>query len=575
MVQQKIDGHLFAQMVIAGAQNLTHHVKKVDALNVFPVPDGDTGTNMNLSLNSGVNEMKRKLSGSITGVSEALSKGLLMGARGNSGVILSQLFRGFYKSLTGQEEVNARQFADGLQNGVQMAYQAVMKPVEGTILTVAKESARHGVTVSRQTDQIVVVMEEVVRQANETLKKTPDLLPILKQVGVVDSGGQGLVYIYEGMLSVLKGEDSIDLGAEADVPSIDLSASMHDISRSAQSHMSTEDIEYGYCTEFIIQMNEAGQKAFNETSFRHQLSNHGDSLLVVNVDELVKVHIHAEYPGEVMNEAMKYGDLTKIKIENMREQHSHILMEEEYEAAYGTGSSLHKQAVKDEMDHSTSTNERKPYGIVAVSMGEGIAEIFRSLGVETVISGGQTMNPSTEDIVNAIKELNVEQAIILPNNSNIIMAAEQSQHLVDFPVVVIPTKTIAQGMAAMLSFNPSFDLEKNKVGMTEAFQDVKTGQVTFAVRDTSFEGVEIKEGDFLGIADGKIVTANPDINDTTKALLDSMIEDEEILTIFYGQDAHEDQLNDLQDYIAKKYPKLEVDVHDGGQPLYPYIFSLE
>lgn len=566
MSQLKLDGNLFAQMVIAGSQSLTHHVKQVDALNVFPVPDGDTGTNMNMSLNSGVAEMKKNISGSITQVAESLSKGLLMGARGNSGVILSQLFRGFYKSVSGQESINARQFAEALQNGVQTAYQAVMKPVEGTILTVSKEAARHGMNVARTSDDITFVMEEVLKQAKDTLKRTPDMLPVLKQVGVVDSGGQGLVYVYEGMLSVLKGE-VLELGVETQVPTIDLSASMHEHTKSVQSHISADEIEFGYCTEFIIQMDEKGQQSFNEASFREQLSNHGDSLLVVNVDELVKIHIHAEFPGDVMNIAMKYGDLTKIKIENMREQHSHIV-NEEFESSYGMEDMKNASA-------QTEVIEKKTYGIVAVSMGEGIADIFRSLGVDIVISGGQTMNPSTEDIVNAINELNAENAIILPNNSNIIMAAEQAKQIVDIPVAVIPTKTIAQGMASLLAYNAMSDIEQNKDNMTEAFQDVKTGQVTYAVRDSSFEGVNIKEGDFLGIADGKIVASHSDMMETIKDLLEKMVIAEEVLTIFYGEDANVDQVSELEEYISNKYPKLEVDVHNGGQPLYPFIFSLE
>ncbi|GBF12201.1 DAK2 domain-containing protein [Tepidibacillus infernus] len=578
MNDRQIDGKLFTQMVLAGAQNLNRHVKDVDALNVFPVPDGDTGTNMNLSLTSGVNELKKINTDHIGKAAGALAKGLLMGARGNSGVILSQLFRGFSKYVSNFETIDSKQFADALKLGVDTAYKAVMKPVEGTILTVSREAAREAIKVARRETNIVKVMEETIAKGKVALLKTPDLLPVLKEVGVVDAGGQGLIFIYEGFLAALKGEETLQF--EESVMENREQTSLAEMAHKhqpVQAKLSTEEIEFGYCTEFIVRLNEQiiKAKSFDEIEFRKNISKFGDSLLVVADDEIVKVHIHAEHPGDVLNFAMNFGSLHKIKIDNMREQHSHIVLGEGYyhDTAGNVESSNGK--TEENMDDE-ATKVVQPYGIIAVALGEGISEIFKSLGVDFVISGGQTMNPSTEDIVNAMKEVHAEKYIILPNNSNIILAAEQAQKLVDQPVAVIPSKSIPQGMTALLSFNPNASLEENKELMVEALAHVKTGQVTYAVRDSKFEGMEIKAGDYLGIADGKIISTSNDMLETSFMLLKEMIDtNQEILTIIYGEDVNIEQLNELEKRISETYPDLEVEIHNGGQPLYYFIFSLE
>lgn len=436
-----LDGKRFAEMILQGAGHLSNNADYVDALNVFPVPDGDTGTNMNLSMTSGAKEVQNHVSEHIGKVGTALSKGLLMGARGNSGVILSQLFRGFSKAIESKSTISAAEFAAALQAGVNTAYKAVMKPVEGTILTVAKDSAKKAVDTMESNPEISIdqLMEAVFAESKASLKRTPDLLPVLKEVGVVDSGGQGLVFVYEGFLAVLKGEKVSSAKVAASMTDL-VSAEHH---KSVASHINTEDIEFGYCTEFMVRF-EDDKETFKEDAFRQDLSEHGDSLLVIADDEIVKVHIHAEYPGKVLTYAQNYGSLINMKIENMRQQHTSLL---------DSGNAPSKPAEK---------KEKQPYGIVTVTMGKGIAELFRSIGSHSVIEGGQTMNPSTEDIVQAIKDVNAETVIILPNNSNIVMAAQQAASVVDDNVIVIPSKTVPQGMAALLAFNPSASAEDNR-----------------------------------------------------------------------------------------------------------------
>lgn len=550
-----MDGLLFAQMIRTGAKNLAKNVKQVDALNVFPVPDGDTGTNMNLSFSSGVNEMNKTDSEDISVVTKALSKGLLMGARGNSGVILSQLFRGFSKHIEDYKELTTVQFAQAMQHGVETAYKAVMKPVEGTILTVSKDAAKVAKQVAMRTNDITELMSDVFEEAKSSLKRTPDLLPILKQVGVVDSGGQGLVYVYEGFLSVLKGE-VIDEKEEMDyLVSEDKEEHVRDevAEMMAAGVLSVDDIKFGYCTEFMIRLNPQKADSFNEFQFKNSLNRYGDSLLVISDEELVKVHIHAEELNKVMEHAQKYGGLMNIKIENMREQF---------------------MALKDAIPNEAI--ELKSFGIITVSMGYGIATIFKSLGADVIIAGGQTMNPSTEDFVKAIKETHAEQIIILPNNSNIILAAEQSAELVDLPVAVVPTKNVPQGMAALLSFNPSSSLEENKSLMTKSKDEVKAGQVTFAVRDTEIDDLKIKKGDFMGIFDGKIVRASNQRDSVTKELLDHMIDEEsEIVTLIWGEDVNEEEVEELRLYIEENHAGIEVEDHHGRQPLYSYLISVE
>nr|WP_246860854.1 DAK2 domain-containing protein [Bacillus sp. REN3] len=543
-------------MVIQGANHLSANARYVDALNVFPVPDGDTGTNMNLSMTSGAKEVKNNVQEHVGKVGAALAKGLLMGARGNSGVILSQLFRGFAKAIENKSTITAKDFAAALDAGVKTAYKAVMKPVEGTILTVAKDAAKHAVATARTHDDLVGLMEEVLKEAKASLNRTPDLLPVLKEVGVVDSGGQGLVFVYEGFLAELKGEKLPD--SPSSLPNMNelINAEHH---KSVQSHMNTEDIEFGYCTEFMVRLE--GKAPFSEENFRQDLSSYGDSLLVIADEEVVKVHIHSEQPGEVLTYGQKYGSLINMKIENMRQQHSNIVGE--------TTTPLRSES-------DVPKKEKQEYGIVAVSMGPGIAELFRSIGANAVIEGGQTMNPSTEDIVKAIKEVNARKVIILPNNKNIIMAAEQAAEVAEEEVIVIPSKTVPQGLTALLSFNPSAGSPANKEAMTEALSHVKTGQLTYAVRDTSIDGLEISKGDFMGIADGKIVLKDQDRVKAARNLLGKMLDDEsEILTILKGEDASQEDVDSLVEYVENEFKDVEIEVHNGEQPLYAFIFAIE
>ncbi|PJM63513.1 hypothetical protein BLX91_14515 [Bacillus subtilis] len=548
-----LDGRTFAEMILAGAQNLSQNASAVDALNVFPVPDGDTGTNMNLSMTSGAREVEQMDTDDIGKVGSALSKGLLMGARGNSGVILSQLFRGFSKSIETKKEINALEFAAALQAGVDMAYKAVMKPVEGTILTVAKDAAKKAMILAEKETDITALMTAVTEEAEASLNRTPELLPVLKEVGVVDSGGKGLLCVYEGFLASLKGET---VPQKAVLPSLDdmVSAEHH---KSAQSMMNTEDIEFGFCTEVMVRLDQT-KREFNEGTFRQDLSQFGDSLLVIADESLAKVHIHAEEPGNVLNYAQHYGELIKIKIENMREQHTSIISQE-----------------SKPVDNETPP-AKQPYGIVTVAMGEGISDLFKSIGASVVIEGGQTMNPSTEDIVDAVKSVNADTVFILPNNSNIIMAANQAASVVDEQVFVIPAKTVPQGMSALLAFNPDQEAEANEANMLSAIQQVKSGQVTFSVRDTHIDGKDIKKGDFMGILNGTIIGTSENQLSAAKMLLSEMIgEDDEIVTILYGEDASQEEAEQLEAFLSEKYEEIEVEIHNGKQPLYSYIVSAE
>lgn len=548
---KSLDGIKFAEMVQMGAHNLSQNANYVDSLNVFPVPDGDTGTNMNLSMTSGAKETESNAGKHIGKTAQSLSKGLLMGARGNSGVILSQLFRGFGKAIEKDSEIDAIQFANAFQAGVDTAYKAVMKPVEGTILTVAREAAAKAVEVAQEESSIIAVMEAVVSEGKNSLDRTPDLLPVLKEVGVVDSGGQGLLFVYEGFLASLKGEA---LPAKNDASLDDLISAEH---HRAQDFMSTEDIEFGYCTEIMVRLEEE-KEPFDEAKFREELNVMGDSLLVVSDDEIAKVHIHSETPGAVLAAGQKYGSLIKIKVDNMREQHSAIVNDQDAQAP------------------APKKLEKHPYAVVTIAMGEGISELLRSIGASYVIEGGQTMNPSTEDIVKAVKEINAERVLILPNNKNILMAAEQAVELLDIEAAVVATKTIPQGMAAILAFNPESSVADNKVGMTNAFAHVKTGQVTFAVRDTSIDGVEIRKDDYMALAEGKIILSTPKMLDAAqKVVTDLVDEDSEIITIIYGEDASEAEANELASFIEENYPDAEVEIVEGKQSLYPFILSIE
>ncbi|MCM3756677.1 DAK2 domain-containing protein [Sporosarcina aquimarina] len=549
-----MDGLQFAEMVKMGAYHLKQNADYVDSLNVFPVPDGDTGTNMNLSMTSGAKETEANVSAHLGKTSQALSKGLLMGARGNSGVILSQLFRGFGKSVEDKESLTASEFAEALRYGVETAYKAVMKPVEGTILTVAKDAAAVAVETATTETDLIQLMEAVLTEAKASLKRTPDLLPVLKEVGVVDSGGQGLVYVYEGFLACLKGEE---LPERTVVQSMDelVNAEHH---RNVQGFMDTADIEFGYCTEFMVRFEDEKTKdhPFDENDFRLQLNDMGDSLLVISDEEIAKVHIHTENPGDALSCGQQYGSLINIKIENMRQQHMDI--------------------VGDQSARKNSTAKKAPYAIVTVAMGEGIAELLRSIGASYVIEGGQTMNPSTEDIVKAIQEVGAERVLILPNNKNIVLAAEQAAEVIGIEASVVPTKSVPEGLAAILAFNPEADVTTNAKSMNAAASVVKTGQVTTAVRDTSIDGVSIHTDDYMAISNGKITVATPSLETTMKSLIDDMItEDDEIVTVIYGEDVSEQDAKQMVAYIEGQFEHVEIELYNGKQPLYPYILSVE
>lgn len=553
----EISASQFQEMVQAGASRLHVNAEYVNSLNVFPVPDGDTGTNMNLSMTSGAKAVADSRSEKVGELTMILSKGLLMGARGNSGVILSQLFRGFSKQIPDVVTLNAKDLAAAFTHGVETAYKAVMKPVEGTILTVSREAARSGERKAKETDDCIEVMEAVVKGAKRALAKTPDLLPVLKEVGVVDSGGQGLLFIYEGFLEALSGEFLATEVYEPSPGEMDemVNAEHH---RGVSGHVATEDIKFGYCTEIMVQIGEGPtvDSDFDYETFRNYLNELGDSLLVVNDDEIIKVHVHTEHPGEVMNYGQKFGSLVKIKVDNMRLQHE-TLVEHDAKAA-------------------VAQKPRVPFAVIAIAAGEGVQALFRSLGASYIISGGQTMNPSTEDILKAVKEVNADQVIILPNNKNIFMAADQAAEVADIPVAVVPTKTISQGMTAMLAFNDQQTLEENKTTMTEMIESVVSGQVTTAVRDTTIDNVEIKKDDYLGMIDGKIVVSEPDMFKASLDTLKRMIDEEtEIVTIIVGEEGTMKEAEKFVEALTAEYEDLETELHEGGQPVYPYLFSAE
>lgn len=545
---------------------------------------------MNLTMTAGVAELKRNNTASIGQCAGVLSKGLLMGARGNSGVILSQLFRGFSRYVAQHDELNTVQFAAALQSGVDTAYKAVVKPVEGTILTVAKEAARHAVYFARRTTDVTELMTEVLAKAKEALAGTPELLPVLKQVGVVDSGGQGLVYIYEGFHQHLI-SGKAELSIQGQTPPVQpgntagpvKSVQHHvpSVQSSAQSQLSTEDIEFLYDMEFFInrQLGGSANAVFDEDSFRKALSVNGDSIIVISDEETIKVHVHSKAPGEVLNLALRYGEITQIHILNMREQHRDLLaagmdiapMPEVF-------ADIPKEEVTAEAPAVPPAYDLAPYGFIAVSSGTGIADIFKSLGVDVVMSGGQTMNPSTEDFVNAISSITAKHVYLLPNNSNIVLAAQQAKELLegDREITVIPSKSIPQGIAAAFAFQEDEDTEINTSNMMDAIANVKSGQVTHAVRDTAFDDLMIKSGQFIGISNSKIVAAADDLLTASQSLLTQMLENgDEIITILTGEDEREEVTEALSQWLSTAYPNTEVEIHEGGQPLYYYLFSVE
>ena len=548
---------LFQEMVQSASTRLNKQAEYVNSLNVFPVPDGDTGTNMGMTIENGAKEVADKSASTVGEVAGIFAKGLLMGARGNSGVITSQLFRGFSQSVKEKEELTGQDLALAFQSGVEVAYKAVMKPVEGTILTVSRGAAIGARKKAEETDDAVEVMKAALESAKIALAKTPDMLPVLKEVGVVDSGGQGLVFIYEGFLAALTGEyiASEEFQATPATMTEMINAEHH---KSVASHVATEDIKYGYCTEIMVALKKGPTyvKEFDYDEFRNYLNELGDSLLVVNDDEIVKVHVHTEDPGLVMQEGLKYGSLVKVKVDNMRNQHE-------------------AQVEKEERENSQPTEE-KEYAIIAVVAGEGLSDIFKAQGVDYIISGGQTMNPSTEDFIKAVEYVNARHIIILPNNKNIFMAAQSAAEVIEQSAAVIETRTIPQGLTSLLAFDPSKSIEENHDRMTAALADVVSGSVTTAVRDTTIDGLEIHENDNLGMVDGKIVVSNPDMLTTLNETFSNMLDaDSEIVTIYIGEDGSEDLANELAQDITEKFEDVEVEIHNGGQPVYPYLFSVE
>ena len=562
MKVEKITETEFRKMILTSSDRLNKNAEFINSLNVFPVPDGDTGTNMSLSFASGSKYVSESTSANVGDLAQALAKGLLMGARGNSGVILSQVFRGFAKSVSNKKELTPQDLAQALQGGVETAYKAVMKPQEGTILTVARKSAEAAKKVAKDGGDIVAVMKDTYEAAEAALKTTPDLLPVLKEVGVVDSGGQGLTFVYQGFYDALSGnvrDDEVHKPSPVEMDEM-VSAEHH---KSAQGKLNTEDIKYGYCTEIMVRLG-AGrlvEKKFDYDEFRGYLAEIGDSLLVIADDEVVKVHVHTEHPGMVLSYGQKFGSLIKVKVDNMRLQHETILEKDEEE----------------EREEEISENEISgDYGIIAIASGEGVAEIFKNLGVTYVLSGGPTMNPSTQDIVDAIAKTKKDKVIILPNNKNIFLAADQAAEVCDVDAVVVPSKTIAQGMAAMLGFSKDADLEENKEAMTDELDTVISGQVTIAVRDTTIEGREIKKDDYMGIVDGNIVVTNPDRREAAIEMVKAMLdEDSEVVTIIYGEDGNKEEAEAIETAVSELDEDLEIEIHEGNQPVYPYLISVE
>ena len=551
-----INAEKLAKMFLAGAKNLDAKKEWINELNVFPVPDGDTGTNMSMTIMSAAKEVSSLSNPGMKDLAKAISSGSLRGARGNSGVILSQLFRGFCKVIGEYQEIDVNILSDAFQKAVETAYKAVMKPKEGTILTVAKGAADRALELSEETEDIVYFCEEVIKEAEYVLSQTPEMLPVLKQAGVVDSGGQGLVQVLKGAYDSLMGKE-IDYEIEGAASGSGV------VKISAQTE---EEIKFGYCTEFIIVLNHPLSDK-DEQEYKAFLESIGDSIVVVADDEIVKTHVHTNDPGLAIQKALTHGSLSRIKIDNMREEHQEKLIKD-----------AEKVAAQQKEEQATKTEEpRKDSGFIAVSIGEGVNEIFRGLGVDYIIEGGQTMNPSTEDMLEAIDKVNADHIFILPNNTNIIMAANQAETLVeDKEIIVLPTKTIPQGITALVNFIPDYSVEENKDTMMAEIENVKTGQVTYAVRDTEIDGKTIKQNDYMGIGDKSILSVGQDLKATTLEMVDEMVdEDSAIVSIYYGEDVSEEAAEEIAAVIEEKYPDVEVEINNGGQPIYYYVISVE
>ena len=564
MATNTIDAALVQKMFLAGAKNLESKKEWINDLNVFPVPDGDTGTNMTMTIMSAAKEVSSIANPTMENLAKAISTGSLRGARGNSGVILSQLLRGFTKEMSSLKEITVENLAAATQRATETAYKAVMKPKEGTILTVARGISEKAAEVASQTENLEEALLTIIEHAEYVLSTTPDLLPVLKEAGVVDSGGQGLVVVLRGMYDALTGK----------VTEFDISEPKADISEKTQAKgaaIDNVDIKFGYCTEFIIMLD----KEFNEKTeqeFKAFLSSIGDSIVCVALDDIVKVHVHTNHPGQAFEKALEYGQLTKMKVDNMREEHNQKVVEQaEVQAAVAS------EAQKKNGKPIASNQPKKDFGFVTIAAGEGLAEIFKGLGVDSVIEGGQTMNPSTEDVLEAIAKVNAKNIFVFPNNKNIIMAANQAASLTeDKNIIVIPTKTIPQGITALVNYIPDSTPEDNAERMGEEIQLVKTGQVTYAVRDTVIDDKEIKQDDYMGIGDKGILSVGTDMEKTVLEMIGEMIdEDSAILSIYYGEEMNEDSANEIAEKVEEEYPDVEVEVHYGGQPIYYYVISVE
>ncbi len=564
-----INGQTLKQMFISGGNNLYNFYPEIDALNVFPVPDGDTGMNMNLTMTSGAKEIQNRNDSSVYEIAKSFSRGLLMGARGNSGVITSQIFRGFSQGLEGKQEINAVGLSDALQKGVEVAYKAVVRPVEGTILTVVRESSQYLHEKVNASMSIEKAFELLIQEAKESLKRTPELLPVLKEVGVVDSGGAGLIKIFEGMYAAIKGdiiERSLATSVDKDNPIVAAGASM-------------EEDEFGYCTVFLLQLGPEGtKKTFNEKRFTNILMSHGTSLVMVRDEDLVKVHIHTLFPGNILNYAQQFGEFLKISIANMTEQHHDI-------KNGGSGNEVYEE---DDMiaemrniadQQKEEETPRQPFALIGVASGDGIAQFFNDIGFSQIVKGGQTMNPSSEDFVEAIKKANADNVYIFPNNSNIIMAASQAAEMVEDEntrVFVVPSKTIPQGITSSIMFNPEVSAEDNFTEMKSALKTVISGEVTFAIRDTEMNGLKMKKDDFIGIMEKDIVSVSKDKKETLFDLLSKMINEESsLVTLIVGEDISEQEAGEIVDKISELYPDVDVDLHMGQQPVYSFLIGVE
>ena len=557
MGTKSINAEMFAKMFLAGAKNLEAKKEWINELNVFPVPDGDTGTNMTLTIMAAAKEVGAMETYEMDKVAKCISSGSLRGARGNSGVILSQLFRGLCKVIREEKEIDVPVMAAALQKAVETAYKAVMKPKEGTILTVAKGGAKKAIQLADETEDLVEFMQQVVAEMEIVLSKTPEMLPVLKEAGVVDSGGQGLVEVFHGMMDALEGKEidySIE-GAASEAKPVKISA------------QTEAEIKVGYCTEFIIML-EKEYTMDTELEFKAFLESIGDSIVVVSDDDIVKVHVHTNDPGLAIQRALTYGSLTKMKIDNMREEHEEKLIKE--------ASKLAEEEAKKAAE-AKKAEPRKEMGFISVSIGEGVGEIFKGLGVDYLIEGGQTMNPSTEDMLNAIDKVNADHIFILPNNKNIILAANQAQALTeDKEIHVIPTKTVPQGITAMINYLPDLSAEENAEAMEESITTVKTGQVTYAVRDTKIDDKEIHEGNIMGIGDSGILAVGEGLEETTLEMFKELVDDmSEIISIYYGEEVDEAVANELGEKVGEMFPACDVEVHFGGQPIYYYVVSVE